>query len=147
GYAAANAGIELTWSPRAALTLKLGADAELDREHVLWYTQVLNAPQNMRGALDEIPLIGAGDRQIAWMAQRGVYTQASSAPSAAWPNLRLTLNGRLDWIDFADVTFPIQYSWRAAVANRWSPALTTRIVAGRAFQTPSGTLLFANSGL
>src|SRR6185369_15008298 len=106
GYAAANAGIELTWSPRAALTLKLGADAELDREHVLWYTQVLNAPQNMRGALDEIPLIGAGDRQIAWMAQRGVYTQASSAPSAAWPNLRLTLNGRLDWIDFADVTFP-----------------------------------------
>jgi outer membrane receptor protein involved in Fe transport len=45
------------------------------------------------------------------------------------------------------VTFTVQYSWRAAVANRWSPALTTRIVVGRAFQTPSGTLLFGNSGL
>jgi outer membrane receptor protein involved in Fe transport len=148
GYGAVNGGIELTYSPLPALTLKLGADGELNREQVLWYTQVLNAPQNNRPALDEIDLIAASDRHVAWMVQRGVYAQASSAPLASRPDLlRLTVNGRLDWIDFADVTFPVQYSWRAAVANRWSPALTTRIVAGRAFQTPSGTLLFANSGL
>jgi len=147
GYGAVNAGVELTYTPLPSLTLKLGADGELNREQVLWYTQVLNTPQNNRGALDEIELIGAADRHIAWMVQRGVYSQASSAPLASHPDLRLTVNGRLDWIDFADVTFPVQYSWRAAVANRWSPALTTRIVAGRAFQTPSGTLLFANSGL
>jgi outer membrane receptor protein involved in Fe transport len=147
GYEAGNAGVELTFTPLPRLTLKLGADGELDHENVLWYTQTLNAPQNMRGALEEIPLIGDGDRRVAWMVQRGVYAQGSTAPLTSHPDLRVTLNGRLDWIHFGDVNFPAQYSWRAAVANRWSPVLTTRIVAGRAFQTPSGTLLFANSGL
>jgi outer membrane receptor protein involved in Fe transport len=42
--------------------------------------------------------------------------------------------------------YPLQTSLRGAVAYRFGPELTTKLIAGRAFQTPSGTLLFAHGG-
>jgi outer membrane receptor protein involved in Fe transport len=64
----------------------------------------------------------------------------------ALPNLRMTGNFRTDWISQGDVKFPVQASWRGSMAYRFSPALTGKILAGRAFQTPSAVLTFARPG-
>jgi outer membrane receptor protein involved in Fe transport len=53
---------------------------------------------------------------------------------------------RADWIDFGPVTYNAQTSYRGAIAYRFTPGFTTKLIGGRAFQTPSGTLLYAHGG-
>ena len=143
GYQSLNGLLELSVSPGPAFSLKVGADSELNREELLFYTQVLLNQQDMRQTLDEIDLIDPDDPRAADSAQLGAYLQLSGNPVPGVSDLILTGNGRVDLIDFGDVTFPRQYSWRAALAYRWSERFTTKVVGGRAFQTPSGTLLYS----
>jgi iron complex outermembrane receptor protein len=60
--------------------------------------------------------------------------------------LHLTGNFRVDKIAFGPVDFPVQYSFRAAVAYRWNANWVTKLIGGRAFQTPSGEMLFGHPG-
>jgi iron complex outermembrane receptor protein len=57
----------------------------------------------------------------------------------------MTGSARGDLIEFGPVSFPVQTSYRGAVAYRLG-SITAKIIGGRAFQTPSGTLLFAHGG-
>jgi outer membrane receptor protein involved in Fe transport len=49
-------------------------------------------------------------------------------------------------MEFGSVSYPSQTSYRGAIVNRFSPELTVKLIGGRAFQAPSGTLLFAHAG-
>jgi iron complex outermembrane receptor protein len=80
------------------------------------------------------------------MVEIGAYLQATGSPIARLPGLYLTGNARADRITFGPVHYPVQYSWRAALAYRWRAGLVTKLIAGRAFQTPSGVLLFGHPG-
>jgi outer membrane receptor protein involved in Fe transport len=147
GYRSLNGLLELTLQASPALSLKLGGDSELAREDLLFYTQVLLNQQDMRQTLDEVDLIDPADPQSADSVQFGAYLQLSGNPVPEWNDLIFTGNGRVDFITFGKVTFPRQYSWRAALAFRPHERFTTKVVAGRAFQTPSGTLLYSQGGV
>jgi hypothetical protein len=147
GYQSLNGQLELSWTPAPAFSLKLGGDSELAREELLFYTQILLNQQDMRQTLDEVDLIDPSDPRAANSLQLGTYLQLSGNPIPSVSDLILTGNGRVDFITFGDVTFPRQYSWRAALAYRWSERFTTKVVGGRAFQTPSGTLLYSQGGV
>ena len=147
GYRALNALIELGYSPIPRLSFKLGADLESNHERILFFTEVLNRPVAMRPSLDENEVIGATEPRSAVMRQLGAYLQGTGSPISSLPGLQLTGNARMDAIEFGPVVFPKQVSWRSALAYRWNETFTTKVIAGRAFQTPSGTLLFAHGGL
>ena len=102
-----------------------------------------HAPDPRRGR----PHRSRPTRASADSLQLGAYLQLSGNPIPSVSDLILTGNGRVDFINFGDVTFPRQYSWRAALAYRWSERFTTKVVGGRAFQTPSGTLLYSQGGV
>ncbi len=128
------------------LQLKLGVDSERDVEQVLYYIQIFNRTEGMRQAGERIDLIPDDQPREATMLGLGSYLQVTGTPLASLPELRVTGNLRMDRISFGSVHYPLQPSWRAAVAYRWGRRLATKVIAGRAFQTPSGVLLFGQPG-
>jgi outer membrane receptor protein involved in Fe transport len=146
GYRAIDGSVEASYNPSKQLSLRLGADVELDRERVLFFTQVFEVPTGTREVGESVDLIGVDDPRIHRITTAGVSLHAASAPITKLPNLKLSADGRLDRIRHADVVFPTQLSWRAAAAYRWSPSLTTKLIGGRAFQTPSGVMMTGHPG-
>jgi iron complex outermembrane receptor protein len=147
GYRAVDASADVTYSPLGdQLSLRAGIDFEWDREDVLYWTQTFNQSEGIRRSGEQIDLIGAGEQRHQDYMDIGAFLQASSVPIKKLPGLHLTGNLRIDKITFGPVDFGVQYSWRVAVAYRWNKKWTTKLFAGRAFQTPSGVLLFAKPG-
>jgi outer membrane receptor protein involved in Fe transport len=120
-------------------------DTELRDEGVLYYTEISYESESTR-PFDEEDQISPNASKSHLLRQLGSYVQLHSAPLRDLPDFRLNVAARGDWIDFGPVTYPFQTSYRGAVVYRFSPLLTTKLIAGRAFQTPSGTLLFAHGG-
>jgi iron complex outermembrane receptor protein len=144
-YRALNGLAEVSYDFGHWLQSDFGVDFELSRETVLYYTQrFYNDP--VKGAFDESDILTSGSNKHEDYRQVGTYLQLRSSPFADLPDLRFTAAGRLDWIEFGDVSYPTQVSFRGAVAYRFDPKFTARVIGGRAFQTPSGTLLFAHPG-
>jgi outer membrane receptor protein involved in Fe transport len=148
GYTAFNGDAKVDWTPLEALSLRLGVDAERDRERVLYYTQVFQESVGGVAAGDRVDVgMASDDARSALLTDVGGYLQATGTPlPERLPDLHLTGNVRADAIRQGDVRFPMQTSWRTAVAYRFSEALAAKIVAGRAFQTPSAVLAFARPG-
>ncbi|MGQ0503871.1 MAG: TonB-dependent receptor plug domain-containing protein [Myxococcaceae bacterium] len=143
-YQAIDGAIELMVSPFSRLTVKGGFDLSYEPQEALHYTQVYYAPQGTISSGDRQELISPTDTRNFTLINPGVYLQATSNPWAAGAlsGLYLTANARVDLPNL----FPAQYSWRAALAYKWSESFTTKVIAGRAFQTPSGTLLYGLPG-
>jgi outer membrane receptor protein involved in Fe transport len=144
GYEAVDGAAEMGWSFGEALALKGGVDVALERQRVLYYTAIFNAPQGQFQSGSTQDLVSSDDTTQVSFSNYGVYLQATSVPfaSAGASALQLTANARVDLPNL----YAAQYSWRAAAAYRWNSALTTKLVAGRAFQTPSAVLLFGLPG-
>ena len=148
GYNAFSGDAKVDWTPLEALSLRLGVDAERDKEQVLYYTQVFQQSAGGVRAGDRVDVGMASDEERhEILTDVGAYLQATGTPlPERLPDLHLTGNLRADAIRQGDVRFPMQTSWRAAVAYRFSEALAAKIVGGRAFQTPSAVLAFARPG-
>ncbi len=131
---------DYTFGPE--LSLKLGFDAELDRETVLYYSETLLQSQGNLASGTVLPMILSTENLHQDLNDAAVYLQATSVPFAKLPGLHLTGNLRLDKPNL----FATQFSWRAAVAYRFNDQVTAKLIAGRAFQAPSGVLLFAQNG-
>jgi outer membrane receptor protein involved in Fe transport len=144
-YRALNTLLEASYDFGPWLSGDVGVDAELRREGVLYYRQTYYN-DNARPAFSQEDEILARDPTSYDYRQIGPYLQLRSAPFTELPDFRFTLAARGDWIDFGPVTYNSETSVRGAVAYRVGPALTSKLIVGRAFQTPSGTLLFAHSG-
>ena len=147
-YSALSGDAKVDWTPLDALSFRLGADAERDNEQILYYTQVFQQSVGNIQAGDRIDVaIPPGYDRNVLLTDVGAYLQASSTPlPERLPNLHLTGNLRADVIRQGDVDFPVQTTWRTAVAYRFSPSLSAKIVAGHAFQAPSAVLAFARPG-
>lgn len=138
-YQALDGAAEVSSALTDGLSIKGGLDFAYEPQQVLYYTETFNAPQGTNRSGDQLDLIGPNDQRSVVMGNAGAYVQVSHNPIA---DLFLTGNVRLDLPNL----FPAQYSWRAAAAYRWSSALTTKLIAGRAFQAPSAVLLFGLPG-
>jgi hypothetical protein len=148
GYDALNLGGSLTWSPLGRqLAFRFGIDAEIDFEDILFYRQTFHTEVGDHPSGYSIELLGPNTPREQMLADVGFALQVSSTPSPEdLPGLRLTGDLRLDVIEYGSADIPPQLSWRAGVVYQWSRELTTKIVGGQAFQTPSPVLMFANGG-
>jgi iron complex outermembrane receptor protein len=147
-YRALNGGAYVEWAPLQRLSLRLGFDGELDKEDVLYYTQVFNVAVGAYQPDDRVDIaMGPNDQHSELLTDLGGYLQATSKPFPyRLPGLRLTGNIRLDSIAQGDIQFPLQTSWRLAAAYRISRSWSAKVVGGHAFQTPSAVLTFARPG-
>ena len=145
GYDALNALAEASYDFGPPLQVDAGMDLELGKEAVLFYTETFYK-DSQHTAFDQQDLITAGSKRHQTYRQVGSYLQLRSAPVPSLPNFRLTGAARADWISFGPITYPAQSSFRGAIVHRFGPLLTAKLIGGHAFQTPSGTLLFAHGG-
>lgn len=146
GYDALNGLLEASYDFGSILKVDVGVDGESREEGVLRYRKIYYAADSRHAALGEEVLLNPGEPRDLQATQIGTYAQLHSAPIASAPDFRLTGSARGDVIDFGPISYPYQTSFRGAVAYRASPLLTTKVIAGKAFQAPSGTLLFAHGG-
>ncbi len=144
-YEALNLLSEASYEFGPWLQADVGIDSELREEGVLYFRQV-SFEQAGREPFEERDVLSANSILTRNYRQVGSYLQLHSAPIPALPDFRLTGAARADWIDFGPVTYNAQTSFRGAVAYRFTPGFTTKLIGGRAFQTPSGTLLYAHGG-
>lgn len=146
-YNSIDATVRGTYTPfEQRLSLSAGIDFEYSLQDIPFYTQIYNQPIGIYQAGDRVDIIGAQESRSQNYDDVGVFLQATSVPFSRLPGLHLTGNFRVDKITFGPVDFPVQYSFRAAVAYRWNVNWVTKLIGGRAFQTPSGELLFGHSG-
>jgi iron complex outermembrane receptor protein len=134
---------EITYVPLTQLSLKLGADGEVAKERVFYHTQVFNRQEAGHEPLYESDLLRTGQDREQDANNLGAYIQTEIRPIAQLTNLRLTANFRFDRRRFGPASYPTQYSWRGALAYRWNDHYVSKIIGGRAFQSPSGVLLFS----
>jgi outer membrane receptor protein involved in Fe transport len=134
---AAELKAELSW-----LTTTLSVDGTFERQTVLYYSQVVGTDEGERKAGDMIELLSERDTRRADLANFGASLQGSGAPFSTLPGLRLAGNLRVDRPNL----YPIQTSWRASVANRFSDVLVGKVIAGKAYQAPSAVLLYGLPG-
>lgn len=147
GYQALNLSGALTWTPLGRqLSFRLGIDAEIDFEDVLFYRQTLNTAVGDREPGHTIDLIDPSTLRQQTLTDVGFALQVSSYPSPSLPGLKLTGDLRVDVINYGTADIPTQLSWRAGAVYQWSPSVTTKLVGGQAFQTPSPVLMFAQGG-
>lgn len=154
--------ISVTAAPASWLTFKVGGDADYEQQQVLFYTQFYNAQQGKRYPGDSVERIASTEDRMKHLSDFGAYAQATLVPGGVLKGLALTLNGRFDAQSYDTIvtakdamgkdvprkgtTTVTEPSWRAALAYPFSKNVTAKVIAGRAFQTPSAVLLYAHSG-
>ncbi len=119
-----------------------GVDATYEMHVLPHYQEELRQAQGALQPGTTLTLAPPGARLKRDIDNVGPYVAANGAPFKALPNLRIAANARLDLPSL----FHAQYSWRAAIAYAFTSTLAAKIIAGRAYQTPSMDLLFGNSG-
>jgi iron complex outermembrane receptor protein len=146
GYKAVDGSFTYLINFGQKLNLRLGVDGELDREDILYYTAIFNQAEGTRRPGDQLELIDADTERQQLLSDLGADLQVSTAPFEAAPNLRLTATGRVDKVSYGDFGPPLQPSWRVALTNKWGHGLYVKLIGGKAFQAPSGVLMFAQPG-
>lgn len=146
-YHSANLHAEGGYDPlQERLQLRAGFDFEFARETPLYYTQTFHVREGSRLPGETTDLIGADQTRRQDYYGLGAYVRLLSSPSPRLPGLRFSADVRADKIWFGPIEFEPQLSARAGVAYKFSPRLATKLFGGRAFQTPSGSLLFGFPG-
>lgn len=146
-YHAVNGSVAGSYSPFGELlSIRLGVDVEYVRAQSLYYTQTFLASENRRQPGDQVDLIDNPEEAQQSSYDVGAFLHLNSAPIRRLPGLRLTADGRIDKIAIGAAEYDPQFSFRAAVAYRFTPRFTAKIFTGRAFQTPSLNLLHGRPG-
>jgi outer membrane receptor protein involved in Fe transport len=146
GYGAVDASLTSLFSWGESFSLRLGIDGELDRENILYYTAIFNQAEGMRQAGQRLELIGAGEPRQQLLSNLGADLQVAGAPFWFLPSLRLTASGRVDRVSYGSFGPPLQPSYRLALTYQAGQSVSIKAIAGKAFQAPSGVLMFAQPG-
>lgn len=143
GYQSVTTGAELSFSPfRERLEFRLNLDFDYAKENVLYYTQIFNRAEGVRMPGDTIDLISDTVVKDLDYFNIGAALQIASTPFKRLPGLRFTGNVRIDKILFGPISYDPQISYRAALSYKFTKHSVIKLIGGRAFQTPSGVLLF-----
>lgn len=142
-YWAAGGSIIATIKPIDTLSIRLGIDGDYDDEGVLFYERRWETTTNAMspGQLEDFGIGTAKRRQQ--FSDMGAFLQAGGNFIPMLDKLFITGNARIDRIVAGAYAYPVQFSWRAALAYRFSEKFTLKAVGGQAFQAPSGVLLYA----
>ena len=144
GYKSGTASFVANYTSGTLISARFGADAELQRQRILYYTSTFHDTQGTRMPGDRVDLIAPGVPRDETLSDLGLHGQLTVSPLEARPNLlQISLNGRVDRVDYGTFNPGLQPSWRVAVVDRWTPSIVTKLIYGRAFQAPSGVLMFA----
>jgi iron complex outermembrane receptor protein len=144
GYKSGTASFVANYTSGTLISARFGADAELQRQRILYYTSTFHDTQGTRRPGDRVDLVAPGVPIDETLSDLGLHGQLTVSPLEARPNLlQLSLNGRIDRVDYGTFNPGLQPSWRVAVVDRWTPSIVTKLIYGRAFQAPSGVLMFA----
>ncbi len=146
GYRAFDAGFSTAYAVGTRFNARLGVDFEANREDILFYSAILNMEEGMRPAGAAIDFVSNDTPRKRTLTDVGAYLQVSGAPIESLPALTLLANGRVDKASYDAFAPPPQISARGGVIYEWSPALITKAIIGRAFQSPTGVLMFAEPG-
>jgi iron complex outermembrane receptor protein len=146
GYQALDGTFTWLLSFGQRFSLRVGLDGELDREDVLYYTAIFNQSEGTRRAGERLDLISDEQPRSQLLSDVGADLQVGITPLPRLPGLRLTASGRVDRVSYGDFGPPLQPSWRVALTNRWGQGLYLKLIGGKAFQAPSGVLMFAQPG-
>ncbi|RYZ08490.1 MAG: hypothetical protein EOO73_08055 [Myxococcales bacterium] len=146
GYRAFDAGFSTAYAVGTRFNARVGLDFEADREDILFYSAVLNMDEGMRPAGAAIDFVSSDTPRQRTLTDIGAYLQVSGAPIESLPQLTLLANGRVDKASYDAFAPPPQISARGGIIYELSPALTAKAIVGRAFQSPTGVLMFAEPG-
>ncbi len=146
GYQSVDGSLTSLFSWGSRFSLRLGLDAEADRENILYYTAIFNQAEGQRQAGERLDLIAEGQARRQLMSDLGADLQMSGAPFGALPELRLTASGRVDRVSYGSFGPPLQPSYRLALTYSAADSVFIKAIVGKAFQAPSGVLLFAQPG-
>lgn len=146
GYRAFDAGLSAAYAVGTRFNARVGVDFEADREDILFYSAILNMDEGMRPAGASIDFVSSDTPRRRTLTDVGAYLQVAGAPVEKLPGLTLLANGRVDKASYDAFSPPPQISARAGIIYEWGPALTTKAIVGRAFQSPTGVLMFAEPG-
>lgn len=141
GYQSVDGSAGARWVPSTMASFILGADFRYEDHRVLSYTQIFNMSDGLRVAGDSVELAGPADLRRVVQTNLGLNARAVANPFKVLPELQLTGNFRLDLPNL----FSPQYSWRAAASYRLGASII-KLVAGRAFQYPSMTMMYGLPG-
>ena len=146
-YTSSTSSAEVSYSPLGQkLSLRAGGEFEYARERVAYYTQIFRRQEGTNQPGDTVDLIEGHDRDRDYFGGAG-YLSVTSAPfTRRLKGLRISGDLRVDKIQFGPITYDPQWSWRFAIAYRINPRIVAKLVSGRSFQMPSGTLLFSEAG-
>ncbi len=146
GYHAYYTSLSGTYALGDRFSAMLGVDADVNYEDILYYTVRLNSPEGNRPAGSTFDVIPSGTEEQRLLTDLGAYLQLTAQPVESLPGLKLTANGRVDGASYDDFDPPAQFSARGSVVYEWADWFITKAIAGRAFQSPTGVLLFAQPG-
>lgn len=146
GYRALTSSAALDITPIPEFSARIGLEADLELQDILFYTVTFAAAQGMRQAGESQDLVGANVDRSPAISNRAAYLSLSGQPLPMFPELRLHGSLRLDSAAYGDVDFPTLFSARAVAVAEWLPWFITKVGVGRGFHTPSAVLMFAQSG-
>ena len=124
-------------------TVKAAVDYQADLQRALFFTQEFFVREGSTQPGDKVELIGAENVRNFTLTNFGAFLQGSGAPISSLPRFNVAGTFRVD----VPNTFPLQYSWRLGAAYRLTDAVVVKVIGGRAFQMPSGVMLYALTGL
>jgi outer membrane receptor protein involved in Fe transport len=146
GYRAIDASFSTAYSLGKRFNARVGVDFEADREDILFYSAMLNMNEGMRPAGASIDFVSPETPKQRTLTDVGAYLQVSGAPISSLPDLTFLANGRVDSASYDAFGPPLQLSARGGIIYEWSPSFVTKAIVGRAFQSPTGVLMFAEPG-
>ena len=142
-YSSTNTQAEVIYAPLGErLSLRFSLDFDYAREGILYYTQTFNRSEGTRMPGDTVDLVGDGTARQQDYYNVGAALQLESSPFRRLSKLHIVANFRVDKILFGPISYDPLLSYRLALSYRFTPRTVAKLIAGRAFQTPSGTLLF-----
>jgi outer membrane receptor protein involved in Fe transport len=142
GYRAVTASLMSTYSV-GRISARFGLDAEAEDQNILYYTVTTQAAQGNTAAGQSTDILAPNVAKHQTLSDLGAHLQLAGQPV---PDLQVSGNVRVDGVRYGGFNPPLQLSARAGAAYKWRPWFITKIVAGRAFQAPSGVLMFAEPG-
>jgi anaerobic dimethyl sulfoxide reductase subunit A len=89
---------------------------------------------------DTVDLVGDGTARQQDYYNVGAALQLESSPFRRLSKLHIVANFRVDKILFGPISYDPLLSYRLALSYRFTPRTVAKLIAGRAFQTPSGKI-------
>jgi outer membrane receptor protein involved in Fe transport len=141
-YQALDTRAGLNWNATHWLNASASGEYATEWQRVLYYSEIYRVAQGTHAVGDVVDILTPGQSTDQTITDLAGHAQLVLKDMGWAPKLRLIGDVRLDKSNL----YPHQLSWRTAIAYKWKKGVSSRLVAGQAFQGSSAVLLFAMPG-